>query len=192
MRKVIGKNIPILITGETGTGKELLAQRDSQRFAAPRRAFVAVNCASIPETLIEAELFGYEDGAFTGARRNGAAGKLVQANGGTLFLDEIGDMPLPLQSAPAARAAGARRDPLGRTQSIPVDVAIICATHRNLREMIAQDAFAKTCTTASTDSSSSCRRCASAPTCGGDHEDAALRERRRRRRHAPVHRRRRR
>jgi transcriptional regulator of acetoin/glycerol metabolism len=85
VRKVIGKDIPVLITGETGTGKELLAQaihNDSPRRDGP---FVAVNCASIPETLIESELFGYEEGAFTGARRKGATGKLLQANGGTLF-----------------------------------------------------------------------------------------------------------
>ncbi|MGZ3254692.1 MAG: sigma-54-dependent Fis family transcriptional regulator, partial [Burkholderiaceae bacterium] len=94
LNKVIGRDIPIMITGETGTGKELLAQaihNDSPRARGP---FVAVNCASIPETLIESELFGYEDGAFTGARKKGSIGKLLQANGGTLFLDEIGDMPL--------------------------------------------------------------------------------------------------
>jgi transcriptional regulator of acetoin/glycerol metabolism len=141
VRKVIGKGIPILITGETGTGKELLAQaihNDS-----PRRsgAFVAVNCASIPETLIESELFGYEEGAFTGARRKGAIGKLLQANGGTLFLDEIGDMPYPLQVRLLRVLQERLVNPLGSTRSIPVDVAIICATHRDLREMIAQNSF---------------------------------------------------
>jgi transcriptional regulator of acetoin/glycerol metabolism len=141
VRKVIGKGIPILITGETGTGKELLAQaihNDS-----PRRsgAFVAVNCASIPETLIESELFGYEEGAFTGARRKGAIGKLLQANGGTLFLDEIGDMPYPLQVRLLRVLQERLVNPLGSTKSIPVDVAIICATHRDLREMIAQNSF---------------------------------------------------
>ncbi|WP_434109986.1 sigma-54-dependent Fis family transcriptional regulator [Paraburkholderia caffeinilytica] len=141
VRKVIGKNIPILITGETGTGKELLAQaihNDS-----PRRgnAFVAVNCASIPETLIESELFGYEEGAFTGARRKGALGKLLQANGGTLFLDEIGDMPYPLQVRLLRVLQERLVNPLGSSKSIPVDIAIICATHRDLREMIAQNRF---------------------------------------------------
>ena len=141
VRKVIGKNIPILITGETGTGKELLAQaihNDS-----PRRgnAFVAVNCASIPETLIESELFGYEEGAFTGARRKGALGKLLQANGGTLFLDEIGDMPYPLQVRLLRVLQERQVNPLGSSKSIPVDIAIICATHRDLREMIAQNRF---------------------------------------------------
>jgi transcriptional regulator of acetoin/glycerol metabolism len=141
VRKVIGKDIPILITGETGTGKELLAQaihNDSPRRAGP---FVAVNCASIPETLIESELFGYEEGAFTGARRKGAVGKLLQANGGTLFLDEIGDMPYPLQVRLLRVLQERLVNPLGSTRSIPVDVAIICATHRDLREMIAQNRF---------------------------------------------------
>jgi transcriptional regulator of acetoin/glycerol metabolism len=141
IRKVIGKDIPILITGETGTGKELLAQaihNDS-----PRRsgAFVAVNCASIPETLIESELFGYEEGAFTGARRKGAIGKLLQANGGTLFLDEIGDMPYPLQVRLLRVLQERLVNPLGSSKSIPVDIAVICATHRDLREMIAQNRF---------------------------------------------------
>ncbi|MEI5998218.1 sigma-54-dependent Fis family transcriptional regulator [Paraburkholderia bengalensis] len=141
VRKVIGKDIPILITGETGTGKELLAQaihNDSPRRSGP---FVAVNCASIPENLIESELFGYEEGAFTGARRKGAAGKLLQANGGTLFLDEIGDMPYPLQVRLLRVLQERVVDPLGSSKSVPVDVAIICATHRNLREMIAQNRF---------------------------------------------------
>lgn len=141
VRKVIGKDIPLLITGETGTGKELLAQaihNDSPRRDQP---FVAVNCASIPESLIESELFGYEEGAFTGARRKGAAGKLLQANGGTLFLDEIGDMPYPLQVRLLRVLQERVVNPLGSTKSIPVDIAIICATHRDLREMIAQNRF---------------------------------------------------
>ncbi|VXC92783.1 Fis family GAF modulated sigma54 specific transcriptional regulator [Burkholderia sp. 8Y] len=141
VRKVIGKGIPILITGETGTGKELLAQAihsDSPRRGGP---FIAVNCASIPENLIESELFGYEEGAFTGARRKGAAGKVLQANGGTLFLDEIGDMPYHLQVRLLRVLQERVIDPLGSSKSIPVDVAIICATHRNLREMIAQNTF---------------------------------------------------
>ncbi|WP_277185334.1 sigma-54-dependent Fis family transcriptional regulator [Caballeronia sp. BR00000012568055] len=141
IRKVIGKDIPVLITGETGTGKELLAQaihNDSPRRDAP---FIAVNCASIPESLIESELFGYEEGAFTGARRKGAAGKLLQANGGTLFLDEIGDMPYPLQVRLLRVLQERVVNPLGSCKSIPVDVAIICATHRNLREMIALNRF---------------------------------------------------
>ena len=102
---------------------------------------MAVNCASIPESLIEAELFGYEDGAFTGARRKGAPGRLVQANGGTLFLDEIGDMPLPLQARLLRVLQERSVTPLGSTRSIPIDIMLIGATHRNLREMIDQHTF---------------------------------------------------
>jgi transcriptional regulator of acetoin/glycerol metabolism len=141
VRKVLGKDIPILITGETGTGKELLAQaihNDSPRRDGP---FVAVNCASIPETLIECELFGYEEGAFTGARRKGSIGKLMQANGGTLFLDEIGDMPYPLQMRLLRVLQERLVTPLGSARAVAVDVAIICATHRNLRDMIARNQF---------------------------------------------------
>jgi transcriptional regulator of acetoin/glycerol metabolism len=141
VQRVIDRDIPILLLGETGTGKELLARaihHDSQRARAP---FVAVNCASIPETLIEAELFGYEEGAFTGARRKGAAGKIVQANGGTLFLDEIGDMPLALQARLLRVLQERIVTPLGSSKTVTVDVAIIGATHRNLRDMIARNEF---------------------------------------------------
>ena len=139
--KVLGKDIPILIMGETGTGKELLAQaihNDSPRAQGP---FVAVNCASIPETLIESELFGYEDGAFTGARKKGATGKILQANGGTLFLDEIGDMPLSLQAHLLRVLQERMVTPLGSSKSITVNVELICATNRNLRDQIAKGLF---------------------------------------------------
>ncbi len=138
---VMGRDIPVLITGETGTGKELLAQaihNDSPRASGP---FVAVNCASIPESLIESELFGYEDGAFTGARKKGSTGKILQANGGSLFLDEIGDMPLGLQARLLRVLQERLVMPLGSTKSIPVNVSLICATNRNLRELIAKGGF---------------------------------------------------
>ncbi|MGC4244124.1 MAG: sigma 54-interacting transcriptional regulator, partial [Herbaspirillum sp.] len=149
LRKVIDRDIPVLITGETGTGKEWLAQaihRESARFhttqtrggAAP---FVAVNCSAIPENLIEAELFGYEDGAFTGARRKGALGKIAQAQGGTLFLDEIGDMPLALQGRLLRVLQERTVTPLGSQRVIPVDFALVCATNQPLREMAARHAF---------------------------------------------------
>jgi transcriptional regulator of acetoin/glycerol metabolism len=141
VRRVLDRDIPILILGETGTGKELLARAIHADSARARRPFVAVNCASIPETLIEAELFGYEDGAFTGARRKGAAGKIVQANGGTLFLDEIGDMPLPLQAHLLRVLQERQVTPLGSSRSVAVDLSIVCATHRNLRQMIERQAF---------------------------------------------------
>jgi transcriptional regulator with PAS, ATPase and Fis domain len=141
VRKVSGRDIPILISGETGTGKDWFAQAIHREAPHADSPFVAVNCASIPETLIESELFGYEDGAFTGARKNGSIGKIVQASGGTLFLDEIGDMPLPLQ----ARLLRVLQDrvvtPLGSTRSIPVQLSLVCATNRNLRDLIAQGSF---------------------------------------------------
>ncbi len=141
VRKVSGRDIPILISGETGTGKDWFAQAIHREAPHADGPFVAVNCASIPETLIESELFGYEDGAFTGARKSGSVGKIVQASGGTLFLDEIGDMPLPLQ----ARLLRVLQDrvvtPLGSTRSLPVQLSLVCATNRNLRDLIAQGSF---------------------------------------------------
>ncbi|WP_310461128.1 sigma-54-dependent Fis family transcriptional regulator [Sphaerotilus sp.] len=141
IRRVINRDIPILILGETGTGKELLARAIHQDSERARQPFVAVNCASIPETLIEAELFGYEEGAFTGARRKGAVGKIVQANGGTLFLDEIGDRPLTLQAHLLRVLQERQVTPLGSAKAVSVDVMLVCATHRNLREMIEQKSF---------------------------------------------------
>jgi len=141
LKRVIDRDIPVLILGETGTGKELLARAIHQDSSRARQPFVAVNCASIPETLIEAELFGYEEGAFTGARRKGAPGRIVQANGGTLFLDEIGDMPIALQARLLRVLQERQVTPLGSSKSITVDVNIIGATHRNLREMIARNEF---------------------------------------------------
>lgn len=95
--RALASGLPVLLQGETGTGKEQLA-RALHASLGERRPFVALNCAALPESLIEAELFGYGDGAFTGARKGGYGGRLVQANGGTLLLDEIGDMPLSLQA----------------------------------------------------------------------------------------------
>ena len=141
IRRVLNRDIPILVLGETGTGKELLARAIHQDSDRARQAFVAVNCASIPDTLIEAELFGYEEGAFTGARRKGSVGKIVQASGGTLFLDEIGDMPVSLQAHLLRVLQERQVTPLGSNKSVSVDVAIICATHRNLREMIDAKGF---------------------------------------------------
>jgi transcriptional regulator of acetoin/glycerol metabolism len=141
IRRVLDRDIPILVLGETGTGKELLARAIHVDSARAKQPFVAVNCASIPESLIEAELFGYEDGAFTGARRKGQVGKIVQANGGTLFLDEIGDMPIGLQAHLLRVLQERQVTPLGSSKSVAVDVSIICATHRNLRQMIDEKAF---------------------------------------------------
>ena len=141
VRRVINRDIPLLILGETGTGKELLARAVHQESNRAKQPFVAVNCASIPESLIEAELFGYEEGAFTGAKRKGAVGRIVQANGGTLFLDEIGDMSLALQARLLRVLQERVVTPLGSHKHIGVDLAVIGATHRNLREMIERQQF---------------------------------------------------
>ena len=141
VQQLLGRDIATLILGETGTGKELMARaihHDGPRGSGP---FVAVNCASIPESLIESELFGYEEGAFTGARRKGNIGKIVQAHGGTLFLDEIGDMPLALQARLLRVLQERSVVPLGGGRAVDVDVHVVCATHRNLREMMAQGSF---------------------------------------------------
>ena len=132
-RKVMGKTIPLLLQGESGAGKEVFARavHDSgPRAAAP---FVAVNCAALPENLIESELFGYVPGAFTGARREGSPGRIREAQGGTLFLDEIGDMPLALQARLLRVLQEKQVTPLGGGKSIPVDFTLVCATHRNLK-----------------------------------------------------------
>ncbi len=134
-------DIPIMILGETGTGKDLMAHAIHADSARSAQAFVSLNCASIPETLIESELFGYEEGAFTGARKKGATGKIQQAHGGTLFLDEIGDMPRHLQARLLRVLQDRKVSPLGSNKDIKVDVAIICATNKNLKEMIAQGSF---------------------------------------------------
>jgi transcriptional regulator of acetoin/glycerol metabolism len=139
--KVLGRGVTILIMGETGTGKEWLAQaihQDSPRAHGP---FVAVNCAAIPEALIESELFGYEEGAFTGARRKGASGRIMQAHGGTLFLDEIGDMPLALQARLLRVLEERKVMPLGAARPIAVDIELVCATNHDLRKRIADGLF---------------------------------------------------
>jgi DNA-binding NtrC family response regulator len=121
----------VLILGESGTGKDLLAQEIHSRSQRDGRPYVAVNCAALPETLIESELFGYERGAFTGAAQQ-KKGRFEQAHGGTLFLDEIGDMN-PVTQSKVLRALENRTvERLGGTQSIPVDVRVVSATHRNL------------------------------------------------------------
>lgn len=140
-RRIAGRNIPLLIQGETGTGKELFAQafhRDGPRREGP---FVAVNCAAIPANLIEAELFGYAPGAYTGARAKGARGKLLEANGGTVFLDEIGDMPLNLQSVLLRVLETRCVTPLGSVEEIPIDIALVCASHRSLHQLVATGQF---------------------------------------------------
>lgn len=140
-RKVIDHDITIMIQGETGTGKELLALALHQAGPRSNGPFVPINCASIPEGLIESELFGYQEGAFTGANRKGHVGKIREAHGGTLFLDEIGEMPLLLQARLLRVLQDRRVTPLGGTGSHQVDLAVICATNRLVREIVAAGKF---------------------------------------------------
>ncbi len=140
-RRIAGKPIPLLIQGESGVGKELFARAwhaSSPRASGP---FVAINCSAIPEHLIEAELFGYVAGAFTGALRQGSPGRLREAHGGTLFLDEIGDMPLALQTRLLRVLQERRVTPVGSGESVSVDFALACATHCDLPQAVAQGRF---------------------------------------------------
>ena len=139
--RIVDTGVSVLIQGATGSGKEAFAH--AMHFVSRRAAqpFVAVNCAAIPETLIESELFGYKPGAFTGARKEGMKGKILQSSGGTLFLDEIGDMPLGLQTRLLRVLEEQEIVPLGSETPIKVDLHVIAASHRNLRDMIARGEF---------------------------------------------------
>lgn len=135
---------PVLIEGETGTGKELVAQaihRESLRKGGGHHPFVAINCGAIAESLLESELFGYEEGAFTGSRRGGHAGVFEAAHRGTLFLDEIGEMPLPLQTRLLRVLEEKEVVRVGGTRPIPINVRIISATHCQLEERVARGEF---------------------------------------------------
>ncbi len=131
----------VLIGGESGTGKEVMAQGIHQESARHHFPFIAVNCASLPETLLESELFGYEDGAFSGARRGGKPGLFESAHNGTLFLDEVGDMPPALQIRLLRVLQERQVMPVGGSEAVPVNVRIIAATHRDLSVMVAAGAF---------------------------------------------------
>lgn len=139
--KVVNSPSTVMIRGESGTGKELLARAlhyESKRASHP---FVAVNCAAIPEHLLESELFGYEGGAFTGAKREGHRGKFELAHQGTIFLDEIGELPLSLQAKLLRFLQERKVERLGSGKCISVDVRVIAATHRNLERMVREGSF---------------------------------------------------
>jgi two-component system NtrC family response regulator len=135
IERVANTNVSVMLLGASGTGKELIARGLHQASNRRNGAFVAINCAAIPENLLEAELFGYEKGAFTGAIRT-AEGKIELAAGGTLFLDEIGDVPLPLQVKLLRFIQERVIERIGGRKAIPVDTRIVCATHQNLETMI--------------------------------------------------------
>jgi transcriptional regulator of acetoin/glycerol metabolism len=131
----------LCIEGETGCGKEYVSRTLHRHSRWSGGKFVAINCAALPESLIESELFGYQPGAFTGANKNGYIGKIREADGGVLFLDEIGDMPLTLQTRLLRILQEKEVTPLGASQSSPVNFAVICATHRNLAQRVAEGTF---------------------------------------------------
>ncbi len=138
---LFGRKVPLLLQGATGTGKEAFAKSLHLSSAWAERPFVAVNCAAIPEALIESELFGYTRGAFTDAAREGHLGKIRQSSGGTLFLDEIGDMPLHMQTRLLRVLEEHEVVPLGGEQAVPVDLHIISATHHDLLQMVREGEF---------------------------------------------------
>lgn len=141
IRQTINQDLHILIMGETGTGKEAFAKAIHDASDRKEAAFIAINCAAIPDSLIESELFGYTSGTFTGALKKGMKGKVLQANQGTLFLDEIGDMPLHLQTRLLRVLSEMEVVPLGETQPIPLDIQLISATNKNVLNMIDDNSF---------------------------------------------------
>jgi transcriptional regulator of acetoin/glycerol metabolism len=141
LRSIGDHNLPVLLHGETGVGKDVFARAIHGASNRTRNNYVALNCAAMPESLIDAELFGYEAGAFTGARRDGSKGLIVQADGGTLFLDEIGDMPIALQTRLLRVLENREVWPLGALKPVPVDIRLISATHRDLGRMAEEGIF---------------------------------------------------
>ncbi len=140
VEKIAPTEITTLLLGESGTGKEVFARSIHKQSPRAAKPFVAINCASIPDNLLESELFGYEKGAFTGAHKT-TLGKIETANGGTLMLDEIGDMPLALQAKMLRFLQERVIERVGGRSEIEVDVRVVCATHRNLAEMVAEQSF---------------------------------------------------
>ena len=140
IERVANTNVSVMLLGASGTGKELLAKGLHDASDRKDGAFVAINCAAIPENLLESELFGHEKGAFTGAVKT-TEGKIEQANGGTLFLDEVGDIPLPLQVKLLRFLQERTIERIGGRKAISVDTRIVCATHQNLEAMIAEGSF---------------------------------------------------
>ncbi|UTW04018.1 sigma-54-dependent Fis family transcriptional regulator [Amphritea atlantica] len=140
-QRIVNKGISILLQGETGTGKEVWARALHQSSERADKPFITLNCAAIPESLIESELFGYGAGTFTGGLKTGKVGKIQASNGGTLFLDEIGDMPIELQASLLRVLAESEIIPLGEVNPVKVSLNVICATHRDLKELVSSGDF---------------------------------------------------
>ncbi|MDZ7652597.1 MAG: PEP-CTERM-box response regulator transcription factor [Burkholderiaceae bacterium] len=140
IEKIAPSNVTAMVLGESGTGKELVARALHELSPRASRRFVAINCAAIPDALLESELFGHEKGAFTGAVKQ-TIGKIETANKGTLFLDEIGDLPLPLQAKLLRFLQERSIERIGGREEIPVDVRVVCATHRDLKALIREGRF---------------------------------------------------
>jgi two-component system NtrC family response regulator len=140
VEKVAPSDATVMLLGESGTGKEILARALHQLSARREKRFMAINCAAIPEALLESELFGYEKGAYTGAVKQ-TQGKIELANEGTFFLDEVGDLPMALQAKLLRFIQERVIERIGGRKEIPVDVRIVCATHQNLKKLIADGRF---------------------------------------------------
>ena len=142
IKKVAPSDTSVILLGDSGTGKEVLAKALHLSSARKNKRFVAINCAAIPETLLESELFGYEKGAYTGATKQ-TLGKIELATGGTFFLDEVSDLPIALQAKLLRFLQERVIERIGGREEIPVDVRIVCATHQNLQELIETNRFRK-------------------------------------------------
>ena len=142
IKKVAPSDASVILLGDSGTGKEVLARALHLSSTRKNKRFVAINCAAIPETLLESELFGYEKGAYTGAAKQ-TLGKIELANGGTFFLDEVSDLPVTLQAKLLRFLQERVIERIGGREEIPVDVRIVCATHQNLQELIETNQFRK-------------------------------------------------
>ena len=140
IEKVAPSDVAVMLLGDSGTGKEVLARSLHQLSPRQGKRFIAINCAAIPENLLESELFGYEKGAYTGAAKQ-TLGKIELASGGTFFLDEVGDLPMPLQAKLLRFLQEKVIERIGGREEIPVDVRIVCATHQNLHDLIVEKRF---------------------------------------------------
>ncbi len=140
-KKVAKSDSTVFLRGESGTGKEIMAKMIHALSDRHDKLMISINCAAIPENLVESELFGYEEGAFTGAKKHGSIGKFELADGSTIFLDEIGDMPLPVQTKLLRVLQESKVERIGGTKPIPIDIRVICATNKNIEQMVEEGAF---------------------------------------------------